>query len=128
MEVVLQNERAQLIHILRAANVPSLLRAFAMSENFEFHWNITYNSNCPEDVLRTLAKSKRYVRAGVVKNPNCPVDVLRTLAWDESYNVRDYVALNHNCPEDVLRTLAKDKDFYVRQTAIKKLKQWGLTN
>lgn len=72
--------------------------------------------NCPEDLLRTGAKSSNGdVRSMVAGNPRTPKDLLRDLARDSNPEVRLAVAKNVACPRRQLKVLAADKDISVRE-------------
>jgi hypothetical protein len=59
----------------------------------------------------------------ISRNHNCPESILRMLARIENYYLRMNIIYNPKCPEDVLRMLAKSTDFFVRRSAIIKLRK-----
>jgi hypothetical protein len=101
--------------VAKNPNCPEdLLRTLAKDEDYYVRGAVASNSNCPVDLLRTLAEGGNCARKAVASNPNCPEDLLRTLAKDQTDYVRGAAAKNPNCSEDLLRTLAKDGDADVR--------------
>ncbi|WP_323092187.1 hypothetical protein, partial [Aeromonas jandaei] len=82
-------------------------------------YELSKNTNCPEEVLIKLSKNKDPIyRQGIASNTNTPISILAVLASDSNINVRSGVVSNQNCPLDIKIKLACDDNVeFVRFTA-----------
>jgi 3-methyladenine DNA glycosylase AlkC len=95
-------------------------------------WTQLYKRLQTTDNFMLLAvfstKKEAYLREKVASNPNCPECILRMLAKDKRVYVRYSVADNVNCPANILLTISKEDDYAtIREAAIQNLKKKHLT-